>query len=207
MRTTPQNLPLPILTSEQQCRWHCLLPYFHSLHSLPKHSASPTMAPQPVHPFMPSYHDLPALSRRFLPPTNSTTLQNHIQVYAIPYGVLGFLSHTLTFYVILCHLFGRRPLLPWQALQKTTWNIVLVSLSSLISVILSIVTLARTRGSQPLMILAAMQIVLGVLVDAVHIHRLVVKCEGWSNGLGAWGMPMVATGIFSVWAFYQFPCE
>jgi hypothetical protein len=165
------------------------------------------MAPPPTHPFSPSHHSLPALTPRFLPPTNATTLQSHIQIYAIPYGVLGFLSHALTFHVILCHLFGRRPLLPWQALQKTTWNIVLVSVSSLVSVILSAVTLARTRGSQPLMILAGMQIVLGVLVDAVHVHRLVVKCVGWSNGMGAWGVPMVATGVFSVWAFYQFPCE
>ncbi|KAF2026571.1 hypothetical protein EK21DRAFT_73914, partial [Setomelanomma holmii] len=86
-----------------------------------------------------------------LPPKNSTNLQSHIQVYAIPYGVLGVLSHALTFYVILCHLLGRRPLLPCQNLQKTTWNIVLVTLSSLGSVILSAVTLARTRGSQPLM--------------------------------------------------------
>lgn len=83
----------------------------------------------------------------------------------------------------------------------------LVTLSSLISVILSAVTLARTRGSQPLMILAGMQIVLGVLVDAVHIHRLVMKSKGWSEGMGIWGVPMVVTAVFSVWAFYQFPRE
>jgi hypothetical protein len=165
------------------------------------------MAPQPIHPFPPPYPNFSTLSPRYLPPTNSTTLQNHIQIYAIPYGVLGFVSHALTFHVILCHLFGRRPLLPWQTLEKTTWNIVLVSLSSFISIILSAVTLARTRGSQPLMVLAGMQIILGLLVDAVHIHRLVVKSEGWSNGMGAWGVPMVVTGVFSVWAFYRFPCE
>jgi hypothetical protein len=83
----------------------------------------------------------------------------------------------------------------------------MVTLSSLISVILSAITLARTRGSQPLMILAGMQIVLGVLVDAIHVHRLIVKSEGWSNGMGGWGVPMVVTAVFSIWAFYQFPCE
>ncbi|KAF2026570.1 hypothetical protein EK21DRAFT_92314 [Setomelanomma holmii] len=52
-----------------------------------------------------------------------------------------------------------------------------------------------------------MQIVLGVLIDMVHIHRLMVKSEGWSNGMGGWGVPMVVTGVFSVWAFYQFPLK
>ncbi|KAH7080531.1 hypothetical protein BKA63DRAFT_488282 [Paraphoma chrysanthemicola] len=163
------------------------------------------MAPQPIYPFEPSYHALPVLIPRFLEPTNSTTFKSHIQIYAIPYGVLGAVSHLLTFHVILCHLFGRRPLLPWQVLEKTVWNITVVTLSSLVSVILSSVTLARTRGSQALMVLAGMQIVLGVLIDAIHIHRLMVKSEGWSNGMGAWGIPMVITGVFSVWAFYQFP--
>ena len=162
------------------------------------------MAPQS---FTPPHYKVPTLTPRFLPPTNATTLQSHVQIYAVPYGVLGFVSHALTFYVILCHLLGRRPLLPWQNLEKTTWNIFLVTLSSFISVVLSAVTLARTRGSQPLMILAGMQLVLGVIVDAVHVHRLAVKQEGWSNRLGAWGVPMIATAVFSVWAFYQFPCE
>ena len=165
------------------------------------------MASQPRTTFAPSYHDHSALVPRLLPATNSTTLESHVQIYAIPYGVLGFLSHVLTFYVILCHLFGRRPLLPWQYLQKTTWNIVLVTLSSLIFVVLSAFTLARTRGSHPLMILAGIQIVLGVLVDAVHVHRLMVKSEGRIDRIGAWGMPIVVTGVFSVWAFYQFPCR
>jgi hypothetical protein len=137
-----------------------------------------------MQPFSSSYYNLPALTPRFLPPTSSTTFQSHIQIYAIPYGILGFLSHALTFYVILCHLFGRCPLLPLQMLQQKTWNIVIVTLSSLVSIILSTVTLARTRGSQPLMIIAGIQIALGVLVDAVHMHRLVVN-EGWSNRLRA----------------------
>ena len=163
------------------------------------------MAPHHANPFVLLNDNLPTLIPRFLPPTNSSTFQSHIQVYAIPYGVLGVVSHALTFYVIFCHMFGRRPLLPWQRLEKTTWNICIVSLSSLISIILSAVTMARSRGSQPLMILAGMQIALGVLVDAVHVHRLMVKTEGWSNSLGPWGVPMILTGVFSIWAFYQFP--
>jgi cyanate permease len=35
----------------------------------------------------------------------------------------------------------------------------------------------------------------------------VVKQEGWSNTLGWWAVPMIVTAVFSVWAFYQFPCE
>lgn len=163
------------------------------------------MAPHHANPFVLLNDNLPILIPRYLPPTNSSTFQSHMQVYAIPYGVLGFVSHALTFYVIFCHIFGRRPLLPWQRLEKTTWNICIVSLSSLISIILSAVTMARSRGSQSLMILAGMHIILGVLVDAVHVHRLMIKAEGWRDSLGPWGVPMIVTGVCSVWAFYQFP--
>ncbi len=156
-------------------------------------------------PSTPFHHEPPSLVPRFLPPTNSTTFQSHIQLYGIPYGVLGFVSHALTFYVIFCHLAGRRPLLPWQHLEKTVWNMVIITLSSLISVILSSITLVRSRGSQPLMVLAGMQIVLAVVVDAIHVHRLIVKSEGWSKGMAPWGVLLVVTGVFSVWAFYQFP--
>lgn len=137
----------------------------------------------------------------------AANLQKHIEVYGIPYGVLGVLSHGLTFYVILCHFFGRQPLLPWRYLEKERWNLAAVTISSLISIILSSVTLARTQGSRPLMILAGMQIVLGAIMDFIHIHRVALKAEGFSRSLSLWAVPLVIVSVFSIYAFYQFPCE
>jgi len=139
--------------------------------------------------------------------TNAKNLREHIEVYGIPYGVLGAVSHGLTFYVILCHFFGRRPLLPWMALEKERWNIAVVTLSSLISIILSGVTMARTKGSRPLLILAGMQIVLHALIDIIHIHRMCIGHPGWSNSTSFWGIPLVVVSCFSIYAFYEFPCK
>lgn len=149
----------------------------------------------------------PRLEPRYLETTNAQNLRKHIEVYGIPYGILGVVSHALTFYVIMCHFFGRRPLQPWKFLEKERWNLAVVSISSLISIILSSVSLARTRGSRPLMILAGMQIVLGALIDFIHIHRMALKAEGWSRSISVWAVPLVVVSIFSIYAFYQFPCE
>jgi hypothetical protein len=144
---------------------------------------------------------------RALEITNAKNLREHIEVYGIPYGVLGAVSHGLTFYVILCHFFGRRPLLPWMALEKERWNIAAVTVSSLISIILSGVTMARTRGSRPLLILAGMQIVLHALIDIIHIHRMLVGSPGWSSSTSIWAVPLLVVSFFSIYAFYEFPCK
>lgn len=144
---------------------------------------------------------------RDLVTTDAKNLREHIEVYGIPYGVLGAVSHGLTFYAILCHFFGRRPLLPWTALERERWNIAVVTISSLISIILSGVTMARTKGSRPLLILAGMQIVLHALIDIIHIHRMCVGHPGWSNSTSFWGIPLVVVSCFSIYAFYEFPCK
>jgi hypothetical protein len=144
---------------------------------------------------------------RALEITNAKNLREHIEVYGIPYGVLGAISHGLTFYVILCHFFGRRPLFPWMALEKECWNIAAVTISSLVSIILSGVTMARIRGSRPLLILAGMQIVLHALIDSIHIHRMLVGSPGWSNSTSIWAVPLLVVSFFSIYAFYEFPCK
>jgi hypothetical protein len=55
---------------------------------------------------------------RALETTNAKNLREHIEAYGLPYGVLGAVSHGLTFYVMLCHFFRLRPLLPWKRLEK-----------------------------------------------------------------------------------------
>ena len=105
---------------------------------------------------------------------------------------------------MLCHFLGVRPLLPWMALKKERWNITVVTLSSLVSVILAGVTMARTRGSRPLLILAGMQIVLHVLVDIIHIHCMVSDRRNFAC---FWAVPLLVVSFFSIFAFYSFPCK
>jgi hypothetical protein len=95
-------------------------------------------------------------------------------------------------------------LLPWMALKAQVWNIAAVTVSSLVSIILSGLTMARTRGSRPLLILAGMQIILHVLVDIIHIHCML---GGRSNAVSIWAVPLLIVSFFSLYAFYQFPCK
>lgn len=150
---------------------------------------------------------IPKLEPRALETTNAKNFREHLEVYGIPYGVLGAVSHGLTFYVVLCHLFGRSPLFPWMVLKQEIWNIAVVTLSSLVSIILSGVTMARTKGSRPLLILAGMQIVLYALLDIIHIHRMVVGSGGWNNSTVIWTIPLLVVSCFSIYAFYEFPCK
>jgi hypothetical protein len=53
-----------------------------------------------------------------LPHSTGTTLADEIQCYSIPYGLIGFLSHLLSYYTILITAFGRRPLAPWRPLEE-----------------------------------------------------------------------------------------
>lgn len=156
-----------------------------------------------------AFPEYPAVVPRYLPPTNATNLQRHIELYGLPYGVLGVISHALTFYVIGCHFFGRRPLAPWMHMTKERFNLILTLLSSIVSVTLACITLARTRGSRPLLIIAAMQMLLGALVDVVAAHRYLIakRGKGWDNWISLWALPVLVISIFSIYAFYQFKCK
>jgi hypothetical protein len=42
-------------------------------------------------------------------PERGTTLPEELRCYSLPYGSLGFVSHALTYYTMICFHFGRRP--------------------------------------------------------------------------------------------------
>src|SRR3569833_336822 len=56
---------------------------------------------------------------------------NAIACYSLPYGGLGFTSHMLTFYTIVCLFFGHKPLCPCSRLKYRGWNL-FVGMSQLI---------------------------------------------------------------------------
>src|SRR5271156_1507514 len=53
---------------------------------------------------------------------NDKEMESKFGQYSLPYGVFGAISHILTYYVILCHYYGRRPTMPWKHLKKQLFN-------------------------------------------------------------------------------------
>jgi hypothetical protein len=102
------------------------------------------------------------------------------------------------------HFLGKSPLLTWKSRERRKWNLAAVSVSSLISIVISGVTLARTQSSRPLMIIAGMRIVLGASIDIIHIHRMVSKDEGWIHSTSYWAVSLLVVSIISLYALYEF---
>jgi hypothetical protein len=150
---------------------------------------------------------MPILNPRYLSETTVDNFREHLELYNLPYGVLGVVSHGLTFWVILCHIFGIQPLMPWKRLESRTWNLVIVLLSSVISTSLACVALSRTRGSAALVTLAGMQIALGILLDIITILRAMAGPDGRPAWISLWSIPLLTVSCFSIYSYYQFPRE
>jgi len=144
---------------------------------------------------------------RYLPETTAENFESHINAYSLPFGILGMVSHLLTHWVFLCHVFGRTPLWPWKYLQHQRWDLCIVIIASTVSTTIACVTLVRTRGSTALMTLAGMQIVLGVLLDAVNIHQAILNSEGWHGWVSFWVIPLDIVSFFSFHSYSKFECK
>jgi hypothetical protein len=139
-----------------------------------------------------------------LPDADDKEMERKFSQYSLPYGVLGAISHILTYYVILCHYYGRSPAMPWQRLEREFINMCTVSISSIASITIAIVTLTRVRETQPLIILAALQVALGFVMDALVVHRYVKrKQEGLIRGMIFWGAILYGVSYASIYAMGQ----
>ena len=83
---------------------------------------------------------------RLSPKLSLQCYQKDAQCYALPYGVLGFISHLLTYYSTILNALGRRPFLPGRKQERTTLNIALAFAQLVTTVIPAALTVARCRG-------------------------------------------------------------
>lgn len=138
-----------------------------------------------------------------VPDADDKEMESKFDQYSLPYGVLGAISHVLTYYVILCHYYGRRPTMPWKHLKKQPFNMCLVVISSIVSIAIATVTLSRVQETQPLIVLAALQVVLGFIMDALNVHRFFQKQEGLIRATVLWGAILYGVSYASIYAMAQ----
>jgi hypothetical protein len=139
-----------------------------------------------------------------IPDADDKEMEAKFDKYALPYGVFGAISHLLTYYSLLCHYYGRRPSAPWKVLEKKAFNAIHVCLSSIITITLAIVALVRIRETQPLVVLASLQIFIDLVVDLLSVHRfLKSKQDGIIRGTVVWGAILYGVSYASIYSMAQ----
>ena len=114
---------------------------------------------------------------------NSTTsavyniLAKEIECYSLPYGGLGFASHVLTYYTIVCLWYGRKPMMPSRPVKYSWFDLILGVVGLCVSTAMSIVTIARCRNTWQLLVIAVWKLSMSLLngITAIHVAVLFVK--------------------------------
>jgi len=76
-------------------------------------------------------------------PKKGSTLQDEMKCYSLPYGGIGFLSHMLIYWQILCLWNLRSPLLPWIPLSMRRLDMALAVITLVVTPVISVFTIVR----------------------------------------------------------------
>ena len=82
----------------------------------------------------------------FLDPKRGSTPQEEMQCYSLPYGALGFVSHLITYYSLVCLWFRVRPLWPTKKMNSWKWDLFVGIWAFIIPVAIAIFTIVRCRN-------------------------------------------------------------
>lgn len=110
-------------------------------------------------------------------PTNVVrSISEEIECYSLPYGALGFASHVLTYYTILCLWFGRKPLWPLSRVDFSWFDLALGCIHISVSTILSIVAIVRCKDSWELLAIGVWKMTMSLLhgIAAIHFPRRII---------------------------------
>lgn len=106
-----------------------------------------------------------------LPNKGVGTIQDELQCYSLPYGGIGFASHVLTYWTVICLGFGVKPLKPWSRLGYDGWDFFLAIISLLICVPLAAFTIVRCIGRWQFVLLAVWKTTMSFTLAVVGMHR------------------------------------
>ena len=89
-----------------------------------------------------------------LVPIQGATLQDEIKCYSLPYGGIGFLSHLLMYYTILCLCWLRRPYFLLRRMVYGRVDIFLSIIQIIVTFTVAIFTMVRCRQSWEFILIA-----------------------------------------------------
>ncbi|KAM7187598.1 hypothetical protein V8F33_011154 [Rhypophila sp. PSN 637] len=121
-------------------------------------------------------HVLPVSAGRNDPPAgwNADEAAQRIErawdVYNLPYGTLGMITHVIMLWTIACHLDGRSPLLPWRPLEFDRWNLGILGVTTIVSISLLAVNISAKDRSPGMTSLAVLHLVYSFVEDGIAAH-------------------------------------
>jgi hypothetical protein len=123
----------------------------------------------------------------FLNPVKGNTPAQEVQCYSIPYGGIGFASHILTYYTLVCLWYGRKPLWPMSPLNHVWLDFIWAVLTLFIAVGLAVFTIIRCRNRYEFMLIAIWKIFMTtVLVCTTITAPVIIRKEGDATTTVGW---------------------
>ncbi|KAF8660104.1 hypothetical protein AX16_001662 [Volvariella volvacea WC 439] len=110
-------------------------------------------------------------------PFKGHDLKSEIECYSLPYGGLGFVSHFLTYYTLLCLWLGRSPLWPFRKATCSKWDLALALTSLITTTALAIYTMVKCRDTWQLLVIAVWKLSMSLLngITAVNTSILILR--------------------------------
>ncbi|KAF8248504.1 hypothetical protein K440DRAFT_547721 [Wilcoxina mikolae CBS 423.85] len=132
-------------------------------------------------------------------PKKGHSIYSEIECYALPYGVIGFLSHILTYYTMFLLTFGRSPFAPWRRLNSPKLDLFLAIAGLAIGTTVTIFSMVRCRQRWQFLLLAVWKAMLSITLGALSAHSatLVHRIIDYSliTAKTAWWLLLYVLGI------------
>lgn len=100
-----------------------------------------------------------------------------MMIQALPYGAIGFISHILTYYTIICLLCGVPPLCPWRDLQQPRLNMGIAVSGVLLGNTVTIVTIFQCHRTWELTLIAVWKSALSVALAGICAHGSLLSAK------------------------------
>jgi hypothetical protein len=100
----------------------------------------------------------------FLDPVKGDTPQAQIQCYGLPYGGLGFASHIITYFTVVCLWLRRDPLLPWKKICHPWRSFYMGLVSLILSVGFAVFTIVRCASTWQFVTIAVWKVALSTFL-------------------------------------------
>ena len=108
---------------------------------------------------------------------DSAILIERGRCYSLPYGALGFISHSVTYYVILALCLGLRPWQPWRRNKYAYFNIFLAVTAFVPSFVLSSIAIARCRHCWQYALIASSRMILSLILGLLSLRAAITGCR------------------------------
>ncbi|TFK73130.1 hypothetical protein BDN72DRAFT_791320 [Pluteus cervinus] len=107
--------------------------------------------------------------------SSSGSFHAELSCYSLPYGVLGFVSHLLTYYIVACLYRGLSPLWPFVPVKRNRFDLIVGALGLTISSTMAIITMARCRKTWELLTIAVWKLAVSVVNGGMGIAIAYVR--------------------------------